>query len=76
VQGLRFELEYPVAGKIKQLIDELIRLRTRSNVKAEPFVRVHLVLNGIDPDVYSATSPDDPEKIRVLRDMIRDFERR
>ena len=74
VPGSAFE--DPLAGQIKRLIDDLIRLRTRNNVKVEPFVRVHLVLNGIDPDVYGLESPDDPEKIRVLGEMIRDFERR
>jgi hypothetical protein len=42
----------------------------------EPFVRAHLVLNGLDPDDYHAASADDPEKIRALENMIRDFQRR
>lgn len=65
-----------MAGRIKQLIDELVRLRTKSNPKVEPFIRAHLVLNGLDPDEYTHASADDPEKIRVIEAMIRDFQRR
>jgi len=65
-----------MAGRIKLLIDELVRLRTRRNPKVEPFVRAHLVLNGLDPDAYHLASEDDPEKIRLLENMIRDFQRR
>lgn len=65
-----------MAGRIKQLIDELVRLRTKSNPKVEPFVRAHLVLNGLDPDAYTLASADDPEKIRALESMIRDFQRK
>ena len=65
-----------MAGRIKQLIDELVRLRTKSNPKVEPFIRAHLVLNGLDPEAYDAASEDDPEKIEALQNMIRDFQRR
>jgi hypothetical protein len=65
-----------MAGRIKLLIDELVRLRTKSNPKVEPFVRAHLVLNGLDPDAFNMASADDPEKIRLLENMIRDFARR
>jgi hypothetical protein len=65
-----------LAGRIKSLIEELVRLRTGGSPKVAHFVRAHLVLNGIDPDSYSTTSEDDPEKIQVLENMIRDFQRR
>lgn len=65
-----------MAGRIKQLIDELVRLRTKNNPKVEPFVRAHLVLNGLDPDAYNQASADDPDKIHALENMIRDFQRR
>ena len=65
-----------MAGRIKQLIDELVRLRSKNNPKVEHFVRAHLVLNGFDPEAYSPASADDPEKIHALENMIRDFQRR
>jgi hypothetical protein len=65
-----------MAGRIKQLIDELVRLRTKGNPRVEHFVRAHLVLSGLDPDAYNPASADDPEKIRALENMIRDFQRR
>ena len=37
-----------MAGEVKRLIDELIELRTKGRPELDPFVRVHLVLSGID----------------------------
>ncbi len=60
-------------GRIKQLIDSLVAIRTAETSGAGHFVRAHLILNGIHPDHYSARSADDPEKIRLLEKMIADF---
>ena len=62
-----------MAGEVKRLIDELMRLRSRGNPSLEPFVRVHLVLNGIDPDQHTADSPSDPKMEQALQKMIADF---
>lgn len=63
----------PMAGKVRALIDDFIRLRTRGNPTAEPFVRAHLMLKGIDPDKHTAHTEDDEEKIAQLERMIEDF---
>ena len=63
-------------GSVKRLIDELVRLRSRGNAKIVPFVRAHLVLNGIDPDAHTENTADEADKIAVLEGMIRDFQRR
>ncbi len=62
-----------MAGKVRKLIEELIHLRARGAPALEHFVKVNLVLNGIDPDRFGDTTPDEPEKIAKLEKMIRDF---
>lgn len=62
-----------MAGRVKQLIDELVELRARGNSTVVHFLRAHLVLNGIDPDAYSEQTPDDPDRIQQLEKMIMDF---
>lgn len=62
-----------LAGRIKQLIEELVDLRTQRAPALAHFVRVHLVLKGIDPDAYTDKSPDEPDKVAMLEGMIREF---
>ena len=62
-----------MAGEVKRLIDELIRVRSKGKSSLEPFVRVHLMLNGIDPNMYTADSPSDPAVEIAVRKMIADF---
>jgi hypothetical protein len=60
-------------GRVKSLIEELIRVRARGRPGLEHFVKAHLVLKGIDPDAYDEKSADEHDKIQVLEQMIRDF---
>ncbi len=62
-----------MAGKVRQLIDELLRARSRGNAGSEHFVKAKLLLCGIDPDAYSSVSADDPEKIAILERMLREL---
>jgi hypothetical protein len=62
-----------MAGEVKRLIEELMRVRSKGNPALEPFVRVHLILNGIHPDEYTADSPSDPDLEQTLEKMIADF---
>jgi hypothetical protein len=64
-----------MAGRVKQLIDELIELRAGGNAGVVHFMRAHLMLNGIDPSRYTESSPDDSQKERRLEEMIGDFSR-
>jgi hypothetical protein len=64
-----------MAGRVKQLIDELIELRSCGNPGVVHFMRAHLMLNGIDPTRYTEHSPDDLQKERRLEEMISDFSR-
>jgi hypothetical protein len=62
-------------GRTKQLIEQLIRLRAGNNAGISHFLRAHLLLKGIDPDAYTEDTPDDPEKVATLEQMIRDFQK-
>jgi hypothetical protein len=60
-------------GKTKALIDRLLRLRTKGNPALEHFVRVHLVLQGIDPAEHTTSSADNEDANRKLEAMIEQF---
>jgi hypothetical protein len=62
-----------MGGRIKTLIDELVELRTRGNAALVPFIRAHLILQGIDPERYTTDSLDDARVVRRLEDMLHDF---
>jgi hypothetical protein len=62
-----------MSGRVKQLIDELCKVRARGSPGLEHFVRAHLMLNGIDPTRYTESSPDDYDKEQRLQAMISDF---
>lgn len=62
-----------MAGRTKQLIDELIELRAGNKSGLSHFLRAHLLMKGIDPDAHDASTPDDPQKVAALEQMIRDF---
>jgi hypothetical protein len=62
-----------MAGRTRQLIDQLITLRAGKNSGVSHFLRAHLLLKGIDPDAHDEHTPDDPEKVATLEQMIRDF---
>ncbi len=64
---------YDMAGRTKQLIDELIELRAGPDAGLSHFLRAHLLMKGIDPDAHTETSADDPKHVAVLQKMIEDF---
>jgi hypothetical protein len=62
-----------MAGRVKALIDELIELRSGTSPGLSHFLRAHLLMKGIDPAAFDERSPDDPDKVRTLEDMISSF---
>jgi len=53
-------------GKIKRMIDEIVRQRTALNPMFAGMVKTKLLLKGIDPSRYDANSPDDPAVIQKV----------
>lgn len=49
-----------MAGKVKQLIDRLIELRTNGERGLVAPLKIKLIMKGVDPDLYDESSPDNP----------------
>ena len=60
-------------GKIKRTIDTIIAQRARGNAVIASTTRTKLVLKGINPSLYTATSPDDPVVLGKLSSLARDL---
>ena len=56
-----------MAGQIKRLIDSIIEKRANGNPTIAMTTATKLILKGIDPSHYSATSPDDPAMVAKVR---------
>jgi hypothetical protein len=48
-----------MAGRIKAIIDEIIRQRSAANPMFAGMVKTKLILKGLDPSKFDANSPDD-----------------
>lgn len=55
-----------MAGKIKQMIDEIIKHQSQGNPAMAHFAKTKLTLKGINPDKFDASSEDDPGIIAKL----------
>ncbi len=62
-----------MAGKIRQLIDNLITERAQGNPSLESTTRTKLLLKGIDSGKFSSSSDDDPEIIEKIRQIAKDM---
>jgi hypothetical protein len=56
-----------MAGKIKQMLDTIITLRSQGKPTLVITTRTKLIMKGIDPEQYTLDSPDDPAVIEKLR---------
>lgn len=48
-----------MAGKIRELIDQLIHLRTDGKPGLVAPLKIKMIMKGVDPDLYDASSADD-----------------
>lgn len=53
-----------MAGRIKELIDRLIELRTKGDRGLVAPVKIKLIMKGVDPDLFDANSPDTPQVVQ------------
>lgn len=49
-----------MAGQIKKIIDKIITERAKGNPAIISTTKTKLLIKGIDPNKYNASSPDDP----------------
>lgn len=62
-----------MAGKIKQMVDLIIRERTKDNEGLYGVTRARLILKGVHPDKFDSNSPDDPIIIEKLYTIAKEF---
>lgn len=62
-----------MAGKIKFMIDKIINERSKGNATIAITTKTKMVLKGVNPDKWTATSEDDPGVIGKLDQIAREF---
>lgn len=62
-----------MAGKIKEIIDQIVEERSRGNRALAATARTKLLLKGIDPERYTRDSEDDPAVLQRLHEIARDL---
>ncbi|NMM63108.1 hypothetical protein HBE96_10445 [Clostridium sp. P21] len=55
-----------MAGKIKKIIDEIIKQRSKGNPAIKEMTKAKFILKGINPDKFDSDSEDDPVIIEKL----------
>jgi hypothetical protein len=58
-----------MAGQVHAMIDRIIAERSRGNATLATTTRTKLILKGIDPDKWSAASPDEPAVVARVRQV-------
>jgi hypothetical protein len=62
-----------MAGKIKQMLDTIVRVRGKGNATHIAATRAKLILKGLSPDRFGPDSPDDPYVLNKVRDTAREL---
>lgn len=62
-----------MAGQIKKLINEIIEKKSKGNPVLKNTTRTKLLLKGIDPDKFGATTPDDPQILKKVEAMAKEL---
>ena len=58
-----------MAGQIKRMIDTIIQERSKGNPTLVATTKTKIILKGINPDAFKATSDDDPKIIARVREI-------
>lgn len=62
-----------MAGKAKLMIEAIISQRAKGSAAVAQAMKAKFILKGINPDNYTAASPDDPALIRKLEGLAQDL---
>ncbi len=62
-----------MAGQIAKMINSIIEQRAKGNDTIATITKAKLILKGIDPGKFDASSPDDPEIITKLKNLALDL---
>jgi len=58
-----------MAGQIKELIDQIVLSRSKGNATIASTTMTKICLKGINANIYTKTSTDDPDVINRLRQI-------
>jgi len=58
-----------VQGQTKRLLDAIIAQRSQGNVTIALALKTKLILKGLNPDRFTATSEDDPVVMAKAREI-------
>lgn len=62
-----------LAGKIKEMVDEIIRQRSKGNTAIKEMTIAKLILKGINPNKFHEDSPDDVIIIKKLASIAKEL---
>lgn len=62
-----------MAGKIKAMCNTILEKRAGGNPKIEKITKTKLILKGVNPDQYTASSADDPAIIAKLTEIAKEL---
>lgn len=63
-----------MAGKIRQMIDQILNQKAKDNPMLQRVIKTKLMLKGVNPKKYTLESPDDPVIIQKLERMMHLFQ--
>ncbi len=62
-----------MAGQIRKMIDSIIDQRSKGNELLRNTTETKLVIKGVNPSKYGASSPDDAAVIEKLRGIAKEL---
>lgn len=62
-----------MAGQIYTMIQKIVNQKSKGNPIIASSVRTKMILKGIAVDKYTPQSPDDPEIMKTLQGIAKDF---
>jgi hypothetical protein len=63
-----------MAGKIRQMIDQILNQKAKDNPMLQRVIKTKLMLKGVNPKKYTLETPDDPVIIQKLERMMHLFQ--
>jgi hypothetical protein len=60
-------------GRVKRMLDTIVATRGRSNPLLIRTTRTKLILAGLNPSKFDASTPDDPALLARVRDVAREY---
>jgi len=62
-----------MAGQIKKMLDQIITQKSHGNPTLMASTKTKLILKGLNPDKFSATSEDTADLIRKVRETAQEM---